>query len=83
VALAGAGHLNEAVRALETTLSLNPNYFSAHLGLAKIYTKQTKYKSALREYRNADQLGPGDQRVTRGIANVQAHLHTSAGGGAL
>jgi len=57
-AFAGAGRLDEAVTALQRTISLTPNFVEAHNNLGNMLVKQGKPDEAMDCYRKAIELLP-------------------------
>ncbi len=67
-----AGHLPEAVFALERVLIAEPNNHRARLELARVYFLQTDYRNAQKEFKTVLAQNP----PANVQANIQAYLNT-------
>jgi Tfp pilus assembly protein PilF len=67
-----------AVRDLEKTIELRPEYYEAHMYLAYLYADMRNFKQALVEYDKAGNLRPEDFNAWEGRAWMQNQLHQYA-----
>lgn len=57
VTLYSNGNYGEAMKSWQEVLKIDANYTLAHVGIAKVYFKEERYKEAMKEYRIADNTG--------------------------
>ena len=64
------GRHEEAIRHLETSISILPVYAPTHGNLGKAYAAMGNYESAIKHYRDALAFDPHDARTHSNLANV-------------
>jgi len=68
--LAIAGKNPEAVKALETAISLNPNFYLAYYNLGLTYSNMTNFSAAIKAFESALKLSPQDGSALYNLANA-------------
>jgi tetratricopeptide (TPR) repeat protein len=62
----------EAITDFKSALSLDVNYFPAHMGLAKLYEQRNDYSKSLDYYSKAVKIINLDEKATAGVARMKA-----------
>ncbi len=68
------GRLDESLRDVEKTISLEPRHFGALSGAAQIYMEQERWEDALQAYRQATRVNPHLPNGKQIISNLEDKL---------
>ena len=75
---AGLNDMAGSIKHLEKAVARNPNNYVAHVNLGSYYGRMGNLRGALREYRLAQRIKPGDANVARMVQMLEKQL---GGGG--
>lgn len=66
--------LEEAKKAFETSISLNPEDAYAHIGLGVVFYRQDEIELAAKHFRTALEISPGDKDALRNLDALRQHI---------